>query len=119
MVSPLTLPSAETFSFENEMSNGFGNSENGLSITIKGLAYCFQQVQRRMDCPKSLSNHLEKNLFTEWKTPIDPPTTPAERALAGCKYTEDDFELLRVPGGGSFGRVFLSRLKTDWPSVRL
>lgn len=51
MISPLTLPSVATFSFEG--NNGFGSAENGLSITFKGLACCFQQLQLREVCPQS------------------------------------------------------------------
>jgi len=50
MVSPLTLPNVlRSFSFQ-EMNDGFGSANNGLSLTKKGLICCLQKLRDRHDC---------------------------------------------------------------------
>ena len=106
MVSPLTLPNVpRSFSFQ-EMNNGFGSANNGLSLTKKGLICCLQKLRDRDDCPALLRQYLQKHLTEEWGVDVGDPTTPLERALAGCKFTEEDLGILGVLGGGAFGRVF-------------
>lgn len=60
---------------------------------------------------------VRKSLVGEWAKKVADPQTDIERALAGCYWSLDDFEVVKVLGGGNYGRAMLVRLKTD-PRIR-
>jgi thiamine phosphate synthase YjbQ (UPF0047 family) len=114
-VSPLTIPEASETSGDDD-NNGFGISQNGLSLTEKGMLYCIQKLGDEGDDSK-VHAIVRKSLVGEWAKKVADPQTDIERALAGCYWSLDDFEVAKVLGGGNYGRSMLVRLKTD-PRIR-
>ena len=115
-----------------------GAAVNGLTITEEGIAHCICQyhatVKERAENAtdtqiknhaRNLYNKLEKTLkqpgFEKWAKAIkegseldtDLSATDLYRALTGSLWTIEQFEILKIMGGGNFGRVALVRAVED------
>ena len=74
-------------------NNGFGNAENGLSLTEKGLRYCYRQMVQHPEFRYGEKLDADANIALEWKEAVDPPKTAIENALAGCGLSLADIEI--------------------------
>lgn len=118
--SPAPLIEEEcSYSSFQEDSQQYGSLSGGFSPAGKAIFFCIQQMKVDKRAKPLLIDYFKKEMDETWDEKIDPPPKSDEEvALCGRKYSDSDFEVLGVLGGGTFGRVFLLRQRRN-PANRL
>jgi len=113
--SPITV--ATDTADHPDGNQGFGWVRNGLSLTKKGIAYgLVHLLAQAKECGSmKLVQYLDMHAMERCKNIIGDakPVTKTEIVLTGGAWKVHDFEIEKVIGGGTFGRVNLARLVSD------